>query len=112
MAIDQRKVTVTLPQGLIDRLNQVVPSRKRSLFITEAIEAQLDLIEQITALEETAGAWSLENHSDMKDETGIDKWLQTSRQSWSNLLRYLLDTGLLLRYLRGQKSAVQLIDLS
>jgi hypothetical protein len=83
MAIDQKKVTVTLPQALIDRLNQVVPSRKRSLFITEAIEEHLDLIEQITALEETAGGWSLENHPDLEDDTGIDQWLQASRQRWS-----------------------------
>ena len=82
MAIEQKKVTVTLPQHLIERLNQTVPSRKRSSFISEAIEEHLDLIEQITALEESAGAWSLENHPEMQNEQGIDKWLETVRQNW------------------------------
>lgn len=82
MAIEQQKVTVTLPKGLIERLNEAVPSRKRSLFITEAIEEHLDLIEQITALEESAGAWSLKNHPTMRDDKGIDKWLKESRENW------------------------------
>ena len=82
MALDQQKVTVTLPKGLIKRLNQTVPSRKRSLFIKEAIEEHLDLIEQAAALEETAGAWSLENHPDMGDNEGIEAWLKESRRSW------------------------------
>jgi metal-responsive CopG/Arc/MetJ family transcriptional regulator len=82
MAVEQQKVTVTLPKGLIDRLNETVPSRKRSLFITEAIAEHLDLIEQVSALEESVGAWSLENHPELKDGKSIDKWLKESRQNW------------------------------
>ncbi len=82
MSLEQQKVTVTLPKGLIERLNEAVPSRKRSLFITEAIEEHLDLIEQISALEETVGVWSLDNHPTLKDDKGIDKWLKESRQNW------------------------------
>ena len=78
----QQKVTVTLSEELLERLNKTVPSRKRSLFISEAIEEQLDLIEQASALEETAGAWSLDNHPTMEDDAGIDKWLKESRQGW------------------------------
>ena len=78
----QQKVTVTLPKGLLERLNKTVPSRKRSLFISEAIEEQLNLIEQASALEETAGAWSLDNHPTMEDDEGIDTWLKESRQGW------------------------------
>lgn len=82
MALEQQKVTVSLPKGLLERLNQTVPSRKRSLFITEAIEEHLDLLEQISALEEAAGAWSLENHPTLQDDEGIDKWLKDARQGW------------------------------
>ena len=82
MALDQQKVTVTLPKGLIERLNEVVPSRERSLFIKEAIEEHLDLIEQAATLEETAGAWSSENHPDMQTNEGIEAWLKESRRSW------------------------------
>ncbi|MEM6428134.1 MAG: ribbon-helix-helix domain-containing protein [Deinococcota bacterium] len=82
MAIMQKKVTVTLPQDLIERLNEAVPSRKRSLFITEAIREHLDLIEQINVLDVSAGSWSLDHHPEMKDEAAIDTWLQGLRQNW------------------------------
>ena len=80
MASEQRKVTVTLPERLLERLNKTVPNRQRSLFISEAIEEHLDLMEQAAALDDTAGAWSLENHPTMGDDEGIDKWLKESRR--------------------------------
>lgn len=82
MALDSQKVTVTLPKELLIRLNETIPSRQRSLFISQAIEEQLALIEQVSAIEESAGAWSLENHPDMRDGEDIDKWLKELRQSW------------------------------
>ena len=78
----QKKVTVTLFTRLLERLNRTVPGRKRSLFITQAIEEHLDLLEQASALEETAGTWSLENHPTLQDDRGIDEWLKESRQNW------------------------------
>ena len=82
MASEQRKVTVTLPEGLLERLNKTVPNRQRSLFISAAVEEHLDLMEQEAALEEAAGAWSLENHPTMDGDEGIDEWLEESRQGW------------------------------
>ena len=49
MSTEHRKVTVTLPEELLERLNEAVPARKRSLFITAAIEEQLALTEQSAA---------------------------------------------------------------
>lgn len=82
MSLESQKVTVTLPKGLLERLNENIPSRKRSLFIAKAIEEHLALIEQVAALDEAAGAWSLENHPTMRDAAGIDRWLKDTRQSW------------------------------
>jgi len=82
MASEQQKVTVTLPKGLLERLNETVPSRKRSLLISEAIAEQLDMIEQVSVLEETAGLWSSTKHPELKDDNSIDNWLKQSRQSW------------------------------
>ncbi len=76
-----KKVTMTLSTRLLERLNRTVPGRKRSLFITQAIEEHLDLLEQASALEETAGTWSLENHPTLQDDRGIDEWLKKSRQN-------------------------------
>ncbi len=79
----QRKVTVTLPDDLLVRLDERIPPRQRSSFIAEAIETQLALAEQQAALEEAAGAWRDEHHPDMVNDTDIDAWLITLRQSWS-----------------------------
>ena len=82
MASEQRKVTVTLPEGLLERLNKTVPNRQRSLFISAVTEEHLDLMEQVAALEEAADIWSLENHPTMDGDEGIDEWLRESRQGW------------------------------
>lgn len=82
MSIERQKVTVTLPKELLERLNEAVPGRKRSSFITAAIEEQLALTEQSSALAETAGSWLLENHPTMQDDAGIDGWLGNARQRW------------------------------
>jgi hypothetical protein len=77
-----RKVTLTLPQSLLARLDAAVPGRKRSRFISEAIEERLAIAEQLAALEETAGAWSDEHHPDMRDDADIDQWLANLRAAW------------------------------
>jgi len=80
---DPTKITVTLPKTLLVRLDEYVPSRKRSRFIAEAIESRLALEEQLTALDETAGAWSDGNHPEMETEEDIDRWIDDIRASWS-----------------------------
>lgn len=79
----QRKVTVTLPEELIAQLDAHIPSRQRSSFIAAAIETQLALVEQQDALEESASAWTDDNHLDMMSETDIDSWLNHLRHSWA-----------------------------
>ena len=60
-----RKVTVSLPASLLDRLDDEVPQRKRSAFIARAIESQLAIQEQAAALEASAGAWRDEDYADI-----------------------------------------------
>ncbi|HID53629.1 MAG TPA: CopG family transcriptional regulator [Anaerolineae bacterium] len=81
--IVQRKVTVTLPEKLLARLDARIPSRQRSQFIAEAVENQLAIEEQLNALEESAGAWRDENHPDMLTDEDIDAWLRNLRSSWA-----------------------------
>jgi hypothetical protein len=77
-----RKVTLTLPQSLLVRLDATVPGRKRSRFIAEAVEERLAIAEQLAALEETAGAWTDERHPDMRSDADIDQWLANLRAAW------------------------------
>ena len=71
---DSQKITVTLPRALLARLREHVPARQRSRFILEAVEERLALEEQVAALEETAGAWSDENHPEMATCKDIGRW--------------------------------------
>jgi len=59
--------------------------RGRSRFILEAIEGRLAIEEQLAALDETAGAWSDENHPNMKTDEDIDRWLTNLRASWGQV---------------------------
>lgn len=103
---DLQKVTITLPKAVVTRLNHLV-ALQRSRFIAETLEERLALEEQLLALDETAGAWSDENHPDMLDDAAIYGWLNTLRSSWSwpgdvdHDRLSVCDTGLVLRHLRG-----------
>ena len=79
---DTQKITVSLPKALLARLDERIPTRKRSRFIIGAIEERLALEEQLAALDETAGAWSDKNHPDMRTDEDIDRWLEDLRRSW------------------------------
>ncbi|NKQ34803.1 MAG: hypothetical protein HF973_04215 [Chloroflexi bacterium] len=81
-AIAQKKITVTFSEKLLARLDDRIPPRQRSQFISEAVENQLAIEEQLDALEESAGAWRDENHPDMLTDEDIDAWLRNLRSSW------------------------------
>ena len=80
---ETRKVTITLPKLVLERMNELVPARQRSRFVSEALTERLALEEQVLALEESAGAWTEEGHPEMKDGAAIDRWLTRLRQSWT-----------------------------
>lgn len=79
---DFQKITVSVPKALLARLDERIPSRRRSRFIIEAIEERLALAEQLSVLDETAGAWTDVNHPEMQTEADIDRWLAELRSSW------------------------------
>lgn len=81
-AVTTRKITVTLPETVLERLDEIVPSRQRSHFIALAVQEQLALLEQVVALEETAAAWTDKNHPEMLTEADIDQWLADLRSGW------------------------------
>jgi predicted transcriptional regulator len=81
-----QKITISLPVDLVSRLNALVASRRRSQFIAQAIEERLAIEEQTAALEESAGAWSAENHPDLDRPEAVDRWVRELRASWERPL--------------------------
>jgi len=88
-----QKMTVTLPEPLLNRLREHVPPRQRSAFIAEALEEKLALEEQLAAIEEAAGCWGDEDHPEMGTDEEIDEWLSNLRRSWGDRLAELGVTG-------------------
>lgn len=80
---ETQKVTITLPKLILQRMDELVPARQRSRFISEALAERLALEEQLLALEESAGAWPDERYPELQDEAAIDRWLAGLRQSWA-----------------------------
>ncbi len=78
-----QKITVTVPVALLERLAEYVPARKRSTFIVQAIEDRLAIEEQLAVLEETAGAWSDENHPDLDSVEAVERWICDLRNTWT-----------------------------
>jgi hypothetical protein len=78
-----QKITVTIPLEVLSAMDKFIPVRQRSTFIVEAIKEQLDLVEQMAVLEETAGAWSDDNHPDMRTPEDIDRWVAELRSTWA-----------------------------
>ena len=78
-----QKITVTVPSDVLALMDQYVLPRRRSSFIVDAIKEHLDRIIDLEVFEETAGAWTEENHPDMRTPEDIDRWLTALRQSWT-----------------------------
>jgi hypothetical protein len=80
---DVEKMTVVFPTPIIQNLRQRIPPRRRSAFIVEAVAEKLALDEQLAAIEESAGAWSQENHPELAADQDVDRWLAELRQLWA-----------------------------
>lgn len=78
-----RKITVTVPVEVLTMMDEFVPPEERNSFIVEMLKEQLDLLDQVRVLDETAGAWKEENHPDMRTPEDIDRWLANLRSNWT-----------------------------
>jgi hypothetical protein len=77
-----QKITLVLPQALVERLNAQIPAHERSLFIGRILEDYLAVAEQAETLAETAGCWPEETHPDLITGEDIDAWLAALRGEW------------------------------
>lgn len=88
-SVNTEKITVSLPRELVERLRELIPARRRSVFIAEALQEKLALEEQYNAIEEAAGAWKDEDHPEFQTDEGIDRWLSELRGSWDDRVAQL-----------------------
>jgi hypothetical protein len=69
------RINVILPGRLLTELDEIVPARKRSRFIAQALARELERVRALAAIDASAGAWSDEDHPELADGPAIDRWI-------------------------------------
>ena len=71
------RLSLVLPQSLVAELRELVPPRRRSQFVAEAIAHRIALLRLRRALQQAKGSWRDEDHPEFSE--GVDKWLSELR---------------------------------
>lgn len=75
------KLSVTLPKELAAEIRHLVPQRGMSAFFTEAAKRYLAQRRQRTALEKGFGAWSDENHPELRTPEDTVVYVRSLREA-------------------------------
>ena len=73
----KKRTHVVVPEELIREVDRLSGKRKRSQFITQAIKREIQRLNYIMAVKETAGTWETEDHPELKD--GSETWVRKLR---------------------------------
>ncbi|MBN2391976.1 MAG: hypothetical protein JXR84_14705 [Anaerolineae bacterium] len=79
---DVRRINVIFPRRLLEELDALVPSGKRSEVVVEATASYLARLKVLSALRETSGAWESADHPDLVTPEDVNHWLEQLRSSW------------------------------
>lgn len=74
-----QRVSILFPADLWEKVKTLVPAGKRSQLIVEATRKELRRLELLAALDEAEGAWSDENHPELRDMDDVHRWLAEQR---------------------------------
>ncbi len=73
----KKRTHVIVSEELIREVDKLSGNRKRSQFIAQAIKREIQRLNYIMAVRETAGAWEGKNHPELKD--GAESWVRKLR---------------------------------
>jgi len=73
----KKRTHVVVPEELIMEVDRLSGKRKRSQFIARAIKREIQRLNYIMAVKETAGAWETKEHPELKD--GSETWVRKLR---------------------------------
>lgn len=77
-----KRINITFPVLLLEDLRRYVPRRRRNQFIVEATEEALKRRRLLKALQESAGAWSDEDHPDLMTVEDVNRYVRRLRETW------------------------------
>jgi len=74
----KKRTHVVVPEELVQEIDRLSGKRKRSWFITQAVRKEIQRLNFLKAVKETAGAWKDEDHPELKK--GVDNWVRSLRK--------------------------------
>ena len=83
--MNQKRTHVVIPEQLVKEIDLLVGHRRRSSFIAEAAQRELQRVRQHEALVSTAGAWQDEDHPELK--SGSAEWVRNMRRESEGRLK-------------------------
>ncbi|MBE0479069.1 hypothetical protein IBX65_08160 [Candidatus Aerophobetes bacterium] len=69
-------------------IDRISGKRKRSQFITQAVRKEIQRLNFLRTVKETAGAWKDEDHAELKE--GVDKWVRSLRKEDEKRLKEII----------------------
>lgn len=85
MAKDTVRTTVVFPAETAAKLRELVPARKRSEFIAEAVEQRLMELVFRQGREFSFGAWSDEDYPHLRTHTDVQRYISELRSQWRGI---------------------------
>ena len=77
---------IRVPLDLLRDVDRRVGTRQRSRFFIEAVRRELKRLEQLEALEASAGAWKSADYADVPETVdGLRTWLKAKRAEASRI---------------------------
>lgn len=73
----KKRTHVVVPEELIREVDRLSGKRKRSQFIVQAIKKEVQRLNYVSAVRETAGAWDEKDHPELKN--GSEGWVRKLR---------------------------------
>ena len=76
------QLQITIPTALLKELDATVPVEQRDRFFTDLLERELRRERLKRALKESAGAWKVEDHPELAEPDGVEKYVRRIRETW------------------------------
>ena len=83
-----KRTHVVVPEELVKEIDRLSGKRKRSWFITKAVKKEIQRLNFLKAVKETAGAWQDKDHPEFKN--GIDNWVRKLREEDEKRLKKII----------------------
>lgn len=91
--VKTERINVTLPRDLLDEIDRVAGTRRRSAFLAEAAREKLARLRFDQAAAHAFGAWRDEDHPELATDADVRRFLEQVRYSTNRRVRKRLNNA-------------------